>query len=566
MQRSSGRGQATVGYALVVAIALLGTVTIVALGATALTDIQTSSGTGAAEQAMTQFDSKTSQVALGDSETQTVSVGRTDGSYEVDPDAGYVKVVHANFAGPGATGGDADLVSDSATDDDEVIYESTLGAVQYERGDTVVGYQSGGVWKQIADGPSRMVSPPEFHYRGSTLTFPIIRVNQNSGGVESGSGSVDLRTTQDGDPVDVYPTRADGYPSIDSDSDGHSGPSQPYGGVAGGDDGDGDGGHFENPATNGTVVIYIESEFYEAWATYFEERTDGVVDTSDTAGGLAPMDADPQGDGPDDEGVVAVKLVSTGFTGGFTMPGDGASLNLRGIDNHTMTRFDITLAPDQTDSANFNNLQWSMYVEDGSKEFEMHLRKAPGGGGSCSNQVFEMTIYYSPAGKDNYHGWKNTSIEPDCNDIDGDGDIETRLHVDFVDDDNSGGGVSEADDSAENDMKLEYTSLSQSDLTHFSPDSLIGTATFDEHTTGTDPDPDWESSSPTYSSGDEEHIDGLVNHYFSLLGPGFDLTVDDKDSNTVTESASSGEIEYTGGSQFVTFIHISENDVQVEVN
>jgi hypothetical protein len=561
MYRSPSRGQATIGYAIVIGIALIGTVTVVALGATALTDIQTSSGTGAAEQVMTQFDSRTSQVALGDSESQTVSVGEAEGSYDVDPDAGYVRVVHANFTG--AEDFDGNKISDGPNDDDQVLYESTLGTVHYRRGDTTVAYQSGGVWKKTGDGQGTMVSPPEFHYRGSTLTFPVVRVNQNGGGVQGGSGSVDLRTTLSDESTDIYPTRADGYPSVDGDSDGFDddGNGNPYG-VDGDtdDDTDGDGGYYDNPASNGTVVVYIQSEYYQAWASYFEDRTDGAVDTTAESGGLVGTGFDIDGDGSDEQNVVAVELASTGFSGPFTMPGEGSSLNLQGIADHSMSDFDITLAPDDTDSANFNNLQWSMYVEDGSKQFEMNVRKDTGG--NCDNQEFIATIFYSPAGTDDYHGWQKSGIEGECADTDGDGDDETRLTIDLVDDEDSDGQVSERVDSDEDDLEFTYQSLSQSDLTHFGLNSrsLQSSITFDEHQS----DVSWESRS--YSAGSTEYSDGIVNHYFSLLGPGFDLTVDDKNSNTVTESASSGRIEYEGGDQFITYMHISENDVRVRID
>ena len=58
----------------------------------------------------------------------------------------------------------------------------------------------------------------------------------------------------------------------------------------------------------------------------------------------------------------------------------------------------------------------------------------------------------------------------------------------------------------------------------------------------------------------------MVNHYFSVLGPGFDLTVDDKPGDSVSESGSSGVIEYTGTDSFVTYMHITENDVVVRID
>jgi hypothetical protein len=564
MSRSPSRGQATIGYALVIGIALIGTVTVVTLGATALTDIQGSSQSGAAEQAMTQFDSRAAQVALGDSQTQEIGVGQSDGSYRVDPDAGNVRIVHVDFDGD--TTDDGNDVNDSATDDDELLYEADLGTVYYEQNDRTLGYQAGGVWRRSRSG-STMVSPPEFHYRGSTLTFPIVRVNQETrpgvNPVQSGSGSIDLRVSRAQDSEDVFPTRQNGYPSTDDDDgdgdftndDGYAGPDQPFGGD--GDDGDNDGGNYRNPATNGTVVVYVESEFYGAWAEYFRTRTDGNVSTSDTDEGRATTADDPDGDGP--MGVVAVEIESTGFSGPFTMPGDGSSIFLRGIEDHSMTDFDITLAPDKQDSANFNNLQWSLYADEGGQEFEMNLRKDTGG--DCDNQEFILSIFYSPEGTDNYHGWRADGLTGECVGDDGD---ETRLTVDFVDDEDGDGTASELNDDTEDDFNMTYTQLSTSDVTHFSLSGRsVMSPTLDQHMS--EPNKD---SGATYTdgNGDELPVDSVVNHYFSLLGPGIDLTVDDKNSNTVTESASGGTIYYGGGSSFITYMHITENDVTVRID
>ena len=573
MHRHAQRGQATVGYALVVGIALIGTITVVALGATALTDIQDSSGAGAAEQAMTQFDSRTARVALGDSRDQTVSVGQTDGTYSVDPDAGYVRIVHTNFSG--GTGGDGNRVSDGPNDDDHVLYESTLGTVQYEGSDTEIAYQAGGVWQRTQSG-STMVSPPEFHYRGSTLTFPIIRVNNRTAipaginGVQAGSGRVDLQVSQTGDSRDLYPTRQDGYPDTDGDDDGFDANSNgdPYGGQ--GDDSDGDGGYYDNPATNGTVVVYIESEYYRAWADYFRARTDGTVDTSDTPDGLVDGSSDPQGDG-DDEGVVAVELASTGFSGPFGMPPEGSSLFLQGIGDHSLSEFEIDIVPDTQDAADFSNLKWSMYVSDGSERFEMHLRRGSGNDKKCddgdgTDLKADMTVYYSDDGGTTYQGWHGDDVfEARCEDRDGDGTAdEIVITADFVDDEDGDGNVDEVEPG---DPSLEYVGKSgMNTLVNFGIDGS-DTVT-DPYVPANQADHGfgWETNSYEPGNGDTESVDRVVNHYLSVLGPGFDLTVDDKSGDTVSESGSGGVVRYVGGPSFVTYMHITENDVAVRID
>lgn len=507
-----GRGQsATIGVALLLGIAVVGTVAIVALGASAMGDTQRQSELERAEHTMTQFDSQASLVALGRAESRSATFSQSDGTYTVDPSAGEIEIVHANFNG---TNDDGDDVPDGS--DDVSIYKGTLGAVVYKNGDTSIAYQGGGVWRQGGSGEARMVSPPEFHFRRSTLTLPVVQL----GGEASASGRVTATTTT-GPTTRVYPDASTTYPSSSL--------------------------RFLNPAEEGQVYVNVTSEYYEGWADYFDERTDGEIETFP------------------DQNKVKVKLISTGVTGAFQMPGEGGSITIRGVEDHSMSEFDITVVPDDTDSADFSNLQWSMHAEDGDEQFELHLRHETGH--DCDNTVVQATIYYSPSDgdaddDDPYHGWhSDTAYETECYDADGDGsDDEVRLVADFVDDEDGDDGPHDVEGG---DPALEYTSLSSSDVVHFNPsgDPLIDTAsdpTFDGHSFS----PNWEPQ--TYNSGDTETIDRLVNHYFSELGPGFDLTVDDKDSNTVTEEKSGGFIMYPGARQFITYLHVTENEVTVE--
>lgn len=87
----------------------------------------------------------------------------------------------------------------------------------------------------------------------------------------------------------------------------------------------------------------------------------------------------------------------------------------------------------------------------------------------------------------------------------------------------------------------------------------MNSPTFDEH----EDTVEWEPK--TYTSGDTETSGRLLNHYFGLISPDFDLTVDDKNSNTVSEDASTGTIEYQGSDQYVTFLHITENGIEIDI-
>lgn len=523
-QRDDTRGQAApIGVVLVLALSLIAATGVVVLGSTALTDTQQRSELGQAEHSMTQFDSQISQVALGDSDVQTVRFGQSKGTYSVKPSTGHIRIVHANF---NESNDDGDIdPSTGSPNDDAVLYETDLGAVAYENRDRTIVYQGGGVWRKGRGSNATMVSPPEFHYRGSTLTLPIVHVVGTS---SAGSGGPRATIRQVSDPISVYPDESRSYP-------------------------DDDVGKFLNPAENGSVYADIQSEYYRGWASYFRSRTEGnvtVFDNNNTA---------------------RVELVSTGKTGPFQMPGEGSSIEVRGVEGHSMTDFSIEIVDDQDDNADLSNLQWSMWVEDGDKQFELHLRQE--NGGNCGDPIqIKTVVYYSPSDGDSdrddpYHGWKNTNAyQSVCEDVDGDGDDEAVLRADFVDDEDNNNNVTvTSGGSDEEDPTLTYSELSSSDVTKFdSPgDNLLldsttsPQATFSGHTS-------WEPR--TYDEGDSEPIDRVINHYFSELGPGFDLTVEDKNSNTVEESLSSGYIDYVGSEKFVTYMHITENQVEVEID
>ena len=221
------RGQASViGTALMIGLVIAGATLTVALGGVALTDLQDSTEAQQSELALTQFDSAVSTVALGRSDVRQVTMGGRGTASEtatVQPNAGQLTVTFINAS----TGARCDVV------------DTSLGSVVTESGDSEVAYQSGGVWRRSGD-DSRMVSPPEFHYRGRTLTLPVIAVNGNGAG-------------------ETMTVREQGSTTYGPCPDG------------------------ENPLTNGRVVVTIESRYYDAWGSYFEQRTHGNVDYDHTA-------------------------------------------------------------------------------------------------------------------------------------------------------------------------------------------------------------------------------------------------------------------------------------------
>lgn len=483
--RGDGRGQSeTLGVVLVLAVVIIGTTAVVALGSDIITRTQEQSQSQQVEHAMTLLDASIATVALGDSQVRSIDVGRAEGTFSVERSAGRITVTHVNWDGT----------------NDEVFFSKPLGAFVYKNGDTEIAYQGGGVWRHQSGGSS-MVSPPEFYYRGATLTLPIIRV---TGGGGSGSGQVTATVKKDPNVTTqkVFPD-----------------PSRTYTGSS---------KRYRNPTAEGRVIITVQSKYYRAWGSYFEARTNGNIVY----------------DHANEE--VELTLSTTGQTGPFQTPAEDSSLNVRGLEGgHSLGEFGITLRPDNTDSSDFSNLQWSLWAEgaNGKQQFEIHLRRS-GGGKTCSvPAVASMTVYYSGDGGATYQGWyQSDAFTASC---DADGDV--LLDATFLTPTTSG-------------PTLTYQSLSQSQLGHFSPNGkLADSPTFDEHEATVE----WEPK--TYASGDTETSAHLLNHYFGLISPDFDLTVDDKNSNTVSEDASQGTIDYQGSDQYVTFLHVTENGVTIRV-
>ena len=218
------------GFVLLVGMVVLAVTTMLIVGGGAMDALTEASNAENAEIMMSQFDSHVSTVSLGESERQTFPFSG-DGSATVDEDAGTITITQI---GCGSC--------------QRELLQTNLGAVTYTTGSTTVAYQGGGVWR--TDGEhTTMASPPEFHYTSGndpssnpTLTFPVVSI--------SGSGSLT-------GAAEISKTNSKSlFPSDDA--------------------------AMTNPLSSGSIEVVIRSEYYEGWATYFEERTNAEsVDVDD---------------------------------------------------------------------------------------------------------------------------------------------------------------------------------------------------------------------------------------------------------------------------------------------
>lgn len=515
------RAQSSVlGVVLLFAIVIAGTGVIVMAGSTALNDTQSQSNVERVTQEMTLFDSRAAMVALGDSEGQAIKFSGGDGSYAVYNDTGYLKITNTNY-------------TDDTTVRTEVIFNRSLGSLVYDNGETEIAYQGGGVWRRDRNGGSTMLSPPEFHYRDATLTLPVIRINNS----DAGGGSVQAVVDPVGRAQRVYPN----ITTANHDGTDEVGP--PY------DPANGVERNYTNPIRNGTVNITVKSRYYLGWAEYFNQRTTGDITIFDS-----------------NETVRLTLETIGGSIGDFDMPLEGNSLNVRGVaQGHPLDDYWITLSPEPTSQGdgsgrNYGNMHWSFYVDKPDERFELHFyskgKCKDTGGSTYYDGDLDVSVYYYNNTGDIHEEWQNQSIDVDANpDFSIDcSDPKKPLRMDLMSEDTTLSygdiDVSGSDNKWEHGPEIEGTSTPAT------------TTSFDIHSADDGP----------HSTGDERSMEYLMNHYIGLLGPNFDLTVTDgpgngKGSGRIDESVSYGELSYdeTTASQFLTYLHVTENSVDVEI-
>lgn len=483
------RGQlGPLGVILVIAVIIIGMVAVVSLGGDALADSRHASELERAENTLLQLDNRGSLVSLGESQVQSLSLGATgNGQWDVVEDAGNIRITHSNFV----------------NGSDETIYESPLGSLVYRNGDATVAYQGGGIWRSDDGETSVMVSAPEFHYRAETLVFPIVHVE----GDDSAAGTRQAVLTGDDTFVRVYPNPTQTYQN-------HS-----------------DRG-YANPVRGGAVSVAIQSDYYQAWARFFEKRSGGDITVDSTTK------------------TVEVELSAPRFVGEFDMPDEDGHIPVRGITGgHALETFTLDLAPDDTDRADFHNLQWSLYIDDGPREMEIHLKLRTADDDketACKEQLIEATVYYSDTNGNTYQGWHNKdAFRTTCTDRDDDGVAdEVKLAANL-----SGTTPMYMTDLAANNLHyLDAKGTREKNVT------------FNEHSDTVS----WEPVTYSDTDLDEAPIGHLIKHYLGLFGSDYNIVVTDQKSDSVTEDASTGVLEYRATGR-VTYMHVTADNLHIDI-
>lgn len=222
----------TVGFSIILGIVVLSVGIMVVLAYPVLGNLREATFMETAGEASTMLDSKASMVAFRASSNQVMRLNLNGGTLTAENLTGDRLIIKvSNYSGM-----------------EHEIFNKSLGTIEYVVNDQIIAYEGGGLFRKYELGEPLMISPPEFHYNGETLTLPIIRINTFDSIGGKGTGSVYLSSNSL--PVIVYP-------NISSSDD------------------------LKNPLFGKQIKIRLKSEYYKPWAKYIKERTGVTTLTND---------------------------------------------------------------------------------------------------------------------------------------------------------------------------------------------------------------------------------------------------------------------------------------------
>jgi hypothetical protein len=232
MLRSENGVTEVVGTVMIFGIFVISAAIIYTVGVPVIQSQQSLSYVRSIEQSFTALDSKFSKSALGEAPSQVIKMNLGGGNIYVKSDNWMNLTIEAE--------------NGSITD----CINISLGALVYDKNERSIAYEGGGVWTKDLFGWYEMLSPPEFHYDGTTLTLPIIRFDETTS--SAGGNIVNLAVSTNNTPTIHFP-------------------SATVSGTCGT-------ATRANPLTAGNVFLTIKSDYCESWRDYMEEQTDIEVD------------------------------------------------------------------------------------------------------------------------------------------------------------------------------------------------------------------------------------------------------------------------------------------------
>lgn len=327
-----------IGHVILLGITMVGLSMIMLYGVPAIYSLKDMANIKNVEQTFTVLDSRASRVVLGESPLQITNINLGSGSLTVEPNNTDTKSY---------------MVIKSKNDTFNITIP--MGKVKYILGDRTVAYEGGGVWSKYPAG-SVMLSPPEFHYNGVTLTLPVITISGNTSIGGKGSAAI---TFLKAETMVLYPNA-----SVKNRTN-------PV-----------------NFTNTGKVYVNITSDFYDAWADYAESLGYTLVTTNSTK---RTTDIE-----------LTVVPSTLGEKTSITNP-----IVFRGLDSSDPTPLEnLSFRFEASDSNGFNSLNWQLTAATGTKKLIFHLSGA-------SDNKADLNIGYQDTGLgygDFAETWKGTDI------------------------------------------------------------------------------------------------------------------------------------------------------------
>lgn len=331
-----------IGHVIILSITIIGISMITLYGVPAIYTLQDTANVRNVEQAFTVLDSRASRAILGESPLQITNINLGGGTLLIEPNS---------------TGKESYMVIKSQNGT-FVPITIPMGRLKYQLEDRIVAYEGGGVWSKYPTG-SLMISPPEFHYNGVTLTLPVINI---SGSTSTGGKGVTGVFFRRNAPVVLYP------------NSNFANRTNPV-----------------NGNISGKIYVNITSDFYDAWADY--ARGLGYTKVTENSSKR-------------EAGIELTIVPST--LGGITSVPD--PITIRGLDPSNQTPLSNFSFRIETPTS--GNLNWDIRTKSGNKRLIFYLDEVSG------NKV-DLYIGYQDDGQgydDPAETWKgigNFTVEAD---------------------------------------------------------------------------------------------------------------------------------------------------------
>lgn len=270
-----------VGHVIILGITVLGVSMISLYGIPAIFSLQDMANVKNVEQTFTVLDSQASRAVIGESPLQITNINLGGGSLTIEPNSTSQSYILVN----------------------STIFNVTIpmGKIKYQLGDRIVAYEGGGVWSKYPSG-TVMLSRPEFHYNGVTLTLPVFNISGNAS--VGGGGTVSVSVKKPAIQV-LFP------------SPNWVNRTNPV-----------------NFTQVGKVYVTVKSDFYDAWADHIGTLSSAKVVSEDATNRTARIELTvyPAYIGRS-ESSIAEPIAFRGLDGSNSTPLNNFSLSIKGIDS-----------------------------------------------------------------------------------------------------------------------------------------------------------------------------------------------------------------------------------------